>query len=263
MVSLLATWGDRRACSRRELESLVGLLNHACKVVRPGCSFLRRMLDLLHSTGNRPRRSHMIRLNTGFRADLAWWREFIHQWNRTSFLLPPERLPSVEVSSDASGSWGCGAWYRQAWFQVQWDNQSRYLDIACKELLPIILACAIWGHEWAGHCVICHCNNQAVVACLHSHSSKQPRLMHMLRCLVFIEAQLNIYLYPIYINTRLNHIADDLSQNNLSSFLSKVPDVSCSPAQAPRHLLGLLLNPQADWISAHWRHQFKSTLKMA
>ncbi len=33
LKSLLQHWGARRACRRRQLESLVGLLNHACKVV--------------------------------------------------------------------------------------------------------------------------------------------------------------------------------------------------------------------------------------
>eukprot|EP00731_Ephydatia_muelleri_P034779 Em0076g12a len=33
--------------SRRELESLIGFLQHACKVVKPGRSFLRRMINLL------------------------------------------------------------------------------------------------------------------------------------------------------------------------------------------------------------------------
>ena len=36
---LLSAWGDKKTCSRRELESLVGFLNHACKVVKPGRSF--------------------------------------------------------------------------------------------------------------------------------------------------------------------------------------------------------------------------------
>ena len=48
LKSLLQEWGDRKACQRRDLESLIGVLNHACKVVRGGRSFLRRMLDLLH-----------------------------------------------------------------------------------------------------------------------------------------------------------------------------------------------------------------------
>ena len=42
--SLLSEWGGRKACSRRELESLIGYRNHACQVIRPGRSFLRRMI---------------------------------------------------------------------------------------------------------------------------------------------------------------------------------------------------------------------------
>ena len=54
LQAMLQEWGDRKACGRRQLESLVGLLNHACKVVRSGRSFLRRMLDLLHMAPTLP-----------------------------------------------------------------------------------------------------------------------------------------------------------------------------------------------------------------
>ena len=85
---LLREWGSRRACTRKELESLVGSLNHACKVVRSGRAFLRRMLDLLHSVKRPPNSPVPIRLNAAFRADLAWWREFLHDWNSVAFLFP-------------------------------------------------------------------------------------------------------------------------------------------------------------------------------
>ena len=49
LQTLLQQWGDKKVCTRKELESLVGSLNHACKGVRAGRSFLRRMIDLLHS----------------------------------------------------------------------------------------------------------------------------------------------------------------------------------------------------------------------
>ena len=52
LQSLLIDWGDQKSCSKKDLESLIGMLNHACKVVHPGRSFLRRMIDLLkqHNT---------------------------------------------------------------------------------------------------------------------------------------------------------------------------------------------------------------------
>ena len=158
--ALLRDWGARRACTHKELESLIGLLNHACKVVRPGRSFLRRMLDLLHSVHRPPNSPVPLRLNQGFRADLAWWRLFLERWNGVSFLLPPAHLPQVEMTTDASGSWGCGAWHKQSWFQVQWGQGSHTMTIAEKELIPIILGCAAWGHSWSGHQVVCHCDNQ-------------------------------------------------------------------------------------------------------
>ena len=42
---LLAQWSTRKTCRRRQLESLVGTLQHACRVVKPGRAFLRRMID--------------------------------------------------------------------------------------------------------------------------------------------------------------------------------------------------------------------------
>ena len=93
--TLLREWGARRTCTRKELESLIGLLNHACKVVRSGRAFLRRMLDLLHSVHRPPNSPLPIRLNQGFRADLAWWQLFLESWNGVAFLLPPSHLPQV------------------------------------------------------------------------------------------------------------------------------------------------------------------------
>ncbi len=39
-------WEGRRSCTKRELLSIIGQLQHACYVIKPGRSFLRRMIDL-------------------------------------------------------------------------------------------------------------------------------------------------------------------------------------------------------------------------
>lgn len=53
--------------------------------------------------------------------------------------------------------------------------------------------------------------------------SKNPELMHLLRCLFFIEAEHSFTLSLIHIAGVENDLADDLSRNNLSSFFAKVP----------------------------------------
>jgi hypothetical protein len=96
----------RRCCVNGGLGTLVharssnhwwGCWNHACKVIRSGRAFLRRILHLLHSVHRPPNSPVPIRLNAGFRADLAWWLAFLRDWNGISFLLPPASLPRVEI----------------------------------------------------------------------------------------------------------------------------------------------------------------------
>lgn len=264
LKSMLHQWGDRKACTRKELESLVGHLNHACKVVRAGRSFLRRIIDLLHSRPeSRSHSSAFIRLNRGFRADIAWWQTFIDQWNGISFLWTPDSLATICATSDASGRWGCGAWYGKEWFQLQWGPNTCDLPIAVKELLPIVIGCAIWGHNWGNHRIVWRCDNQVVVGCLKTRTSKNQSLMHLIRNLVFIEARLGFHLHVEYIDTHSNHLADDLSRDRLFSFLSKVPQASPTPTRIPLPLVDLLLDQQADWISPLWRPLFNTTLNMA
>ena len=52
LVSLIRTWTSKKWCTRKELESLVGKLNHACSVVAPGHTFLRRSFVTLSATRN-------------------------------------------------------------------------------------------------------------------------------------------------------------------------------------------------------------------
>lgn len=103
LQSLLHACWDKRACSCKELESLIRLLNHACKVVRPGHSFLYQIIGLQHSTHCYQGIDDAICLNMDFQADLAWWREFVRNWNGTSFLLPSDHLPAMEVAMKHQG----------------------------------------------------------------------------------------------------------------------------------------------------------------
>ena len=137
--SLLVSWGDRKVCTKKELESLVGILNHACKVIRPGRSFLRRMFDLLKQ---HRKAYHKIRLNREFRSDLQWWSIFSTSWNGVSYL---SAQTTGEFSTDASGTWGCGAHYKDSWFQLQWEANTVHLPIVLKELLPVVVATVVWG----------------------------------------------------------------------------------------------------------------------
>ena len=68
------------------------------------------------------------------------------------------------------------------WFQIKWPPTLQASHITFKELVPIILAVAVGGHEWAGKSMIALFDNSAVVDVLRKRDSKEPQVMQLMRC---------------------------------------------------------------------------------
>lgn len=255
---LTHSWRGQKCCKKRDLLSLIGTLQHAASVVRPGRAFVRRMIDLSTS------RNHMeawLRLNWEFRSDLEWWFQLASAWNGVSLLAPLRRQsPDLELTTDASGSWGCGAFHEVDWFQLQWEEKSEPPNITVKELTPIVLAAALWGHKWAGKTIRARCDNMAVVHILNSRTSKDNNAMHLVRCLCLIECYCNFTIVSKHIPGSHNDLADALSRNNTAHFLSHLPQAASKATPLPKHLLQLLITQQPDWTSVLWANQFKTTI---
>ena len=66
--SQIKVWLQRDRCTKRELLSIAGQLQHAATVVLSGRVFVRRLFDL-RTTVKKP--NHHLRLNKGARSDLA------------------------------------------------------------------------------------------------------------------------------------------------------------------------------------------------
>ena len=167
LQAALHWWTNRKRCTRRELESLLGQLSHAATVIVQGRTFLRPLL----SQAGAPH--HHVRLTAGARADLLWWKTFLQEWNGVSFF--PTVAPSREVVSDALGTYECGAFSHPfGWFQLQWPESWNSVNIAAKELVPVVIAAALWGRHWNRSCICLRCDNMAVVSILKSRTSRDP-----------------------------------------------------------------------------------------
>ena len=256
---ILADWKEKKACTRRELESLIGHLQHAAKVVHPGRTFICGMLSLLRVV-SKPH--HHIRLDASFRADLLWWHTFVTSWNGISILHQlKNHSPDTKFFTDASGSWGCTALWEGQWFQLQWSSTPSFASasIAPKEFLPIVLAAGTWGHLIKGKSVLYHSDNEAVVSVINTGSCREPHLAHMMRCLFFIEAKFNFIITAKHIPGKSNIDADTLSRDGHQFFLSSHPQVNHLPMSFKPGLIDSVTSVVPDWMSPSWIQSFTTS----
>ena len=252
--SLVSVWRSKRACTRNELESFVGHLAHASIVIRHGRIFLRPLFSLL-STAARPQ--FFIRLNQSVRADLQWWDCFLQDWNGSSFFPPP--TPSVHVFSDASGVFGCGAFDTQrGWFQFQWRSEWADRSIAVKEMIPVVVAAALWGGSWEGRHVCFHSDNLAVVMVLTNRSAKDRHLLALLRCLFFLASFHKFQYSAVHVPGVYNTAADALSRSPITDFSPFVPQIPA--CRVPQTTMELLVHRTPDWTSQEWTARFRHLL---
>ena len=140
----LTIWLGKKKATKRKILSLVGLLQHATKVVRPGRTFVSRM----YSTAAKLKELYYYtRLNKDFRSDLHWWHVFVGHRNGLSLLqgISNENNHNYCIQTDASGSWGCATLFGKHWFQYVWPDEWSTGTIMAKELVPIVLGCVCLG----------------------------------------------------------------------------------------------------------------------
>jgi len=163
-----------------------------------------------------------------------------------------------------SDAWGCGAVCKDTleWLQLPWSVTEIAIrgppvtneSITFKEMLPVILACSVWGYKWRGNRVMCHCDNAGAVAAINSGYSRVPSIMHLLKCLFFIWALFELEVEAVHVPGAFNGWADAISHAHV--FLSQVPGVVGNQCQVPLQLVGLILDLEPGWTSCTWTQRF-------
>ena len=252
LKDLVMEWLEKKTAARkRSLLSLIGELAHASKVVPAGRTFLRRMITTAHSCR---KLDHWVRLDRGFKSDLLWWHCFIEKWNGVSLLAAHiYKPPDITVFTDASGRWGCGGTDGISWFQCAWESEWEDVNIATKELVPIVLAAGIWGARWQSRHILFRSDNMAVVEILKTRTSKDEVVMHLLRSLHFLCAKHDFRISATHIPGVENISADALSRDNLNAFFVSSPKALKQPTKVSQELWELVVATRPDWLSSRWR----------
>jgi hypothetical protein len=103
---LVRTYLRRRSITLLELQSLIGFLSFAAKVVPLGRPFLRRLYNALSCYPASPH--HPRPITPQMKGDLRWWLAFLPQWSGISIIRPTRE--EVFIWTDAAGRKGIGGY---------------------------------------------------------------------------------------------------------------------------------------------------------
>ena len=230
--ALLGEFLSKEKVTLRDLQSLIGVLNFACTVIVPGRAFLRRLIDM---TMGVQKPYHHIRLTRQAKYDLKVWQDFLEHFNGRSMFLNDALLTGdyLQLYTDAAGGIGFGAICGTEWFHGLWPLSWRAYNIAVLELYPIVAAVSVWGNRWENKSVCFYTDNQALVSILNMQTSRETKVMTLIRPLVLACLCYNINFSACHIPGRNNTLADKLSRSQLQEFRALAPWADANPREIP------------------------------
>ena len=224
VLSELETWKSRHTATKRQILSLIGKLTFVSRVVRPGRTFVRRMISLACQV---PYLHHKVKLSIGFMKDVEWWLQYLPQWNGVSMFYDDIWHTSVDlhIYTDSSDIAAAG-YVNGSWFVVPFLHEFSELkeqSINWRELFAVVVTAATFGTQWCGKKLLFHCDNTCIVNVVNSGSCKNELIMDLIRKLFYISAKNNFQISMCYVNTKANDIADALSRLQFNRFRSLAP----------------------------------------
>ncbi len=220
---------DNRYLTMQQLDSLIGKLVHSAYAIPHGRTFYQRLLQLKRKHHGSKKR---IYLHDAALADLDWWHHFLQAWNGKAKFPPAPSTADYGSSAEFTiftdaCEGGMGAWFPKLGLYCahQWTEEetarakrgdSRSMPYL--EFRAIVLSVSTWKDELQGKVVLIRTDCSAAQENLLSGRSKDPQTMELIRSLVFLCCQFNIFLACSHIAGTDNVHADALSRFDFSRF---------------------------------------------
>ena len=198
-------WLEKRSCTRRQLQSLLGLLLYIHKCVKPARIFLNRMLELLRAAHG----SNFISLTSEFRRDLQWFAKFLPSYNGVNYYDHRSVDHIIELDACLTGLGGCVGRFV---YHLPLAHGYANCGIVQLEMVNILLAMRLFWRLWSTKKILVRCDNYAVVTVLRSGKTRDPFLAACARNIWYCAATYDTDVTFTHIKGSENKVADLLSR---------------------------------------------------
>ena len=238
----LDDWDSRQRASRREIQSLFGLLQFITAVAPPARLFTNRILEAIRETEH----GRTTTLSWGFRRDVQFFRDLMPGFKGVKIMDKVDLPAQATLELDACLS-GCGAIAGNQFYGREFPGEVRRLDhpIAHLEMLNIVVAIKLWCEQWSGYRVRIHCDNLNAVLVLQTGRSRDSFMQACAREIHLHTARRDISLLPVHCPGVTMTRADALSREHLGR------PYSTRVAQDPELRDAQRLVPKDEYFQLH------------
>ena len=166
----LANASRQKSLTKKALQRAVGQINHLSKVVAPARLFMGRLLAAIRGKGH-PR----IRVTPSMKADFAWSRRFLKDYNGRA-IIPP-LLKKREIWADSCLKGGSATDGRLCYTYTYPEAMATAHHITHLEAINCLAAARIFTTpEDKGNVVVINCDNQLAVDAYRGGRAHDPVL---------------------------------------------------------------------------------------
>ena len=227
LINLIDLQLSKKRISKRELESLGGLLSHCAHVVKGGNFFCKSIYELYKVLMRK--QSRFISIPDNVIADLMWVKKLCRFFNGSNKICKDTYPLTLVSDSSFKGfgvylgeDWAVGVWHDEdsivlstdcnhVAFRPVFDLQT-YDNINELELWPIVVGLKRWFHVLIDTAVYVFTDKTQVMHMLLNGDSTNEVCKKWIKEIFWLCAIYNIELLPKYINTKSNLVADTLSR---------------------------------------------------
>ena len=229
-----------KKCTKKQMEQLIGILQHISLIIFPGKTFVRRFEILVYKQF--VDYNDVIEVDEWVLEDVQWWLDILQHQKHVratyKYLLKSPSSITHHIYTDAASTIGAGGILNNLTYQIRWVDtildklieKRGAFDIHAQEMLGALIAVKLWAPLLSGGCVALYNDNPGAAGAIITKAPPLYRLdmQFMIRELSKLAATYKFYFWGIKVNGNENDQADalsrfyDLKQFNLDSTKCKM-----------------------------------------